>query len=51
MVLVADRHHDQNGWLYQPGYHLTELAQSNRVTEVKVGGIGGGFASGHGGST
>ena len=37
VLLVADRHHDQNGWLYQPGYHLTELAQSNRVTVVKVG--------------
>lgn len=37
VLLVADRHHDRNGWLYQPGYHLTELAQSNRVTVVKVG--------------
>ncbi len=37
MVLVAGRHHDRKGWLYQPGHHLTELAQSNRVTVVKVG--------------
>lgn len=37
VLLVADRHHEQHGWLYQPGHHLTELAQSKKVTVVKVG--------------
>ena len=37
VLLVADRHNEQHGWLYQPGHHLTELAQSRKVTVVKVG--------------
>ena len=40
VILVADRHLGDYGWLYQPGHHLTEKARAGHVTVVTVGDAG-----------
>lgn len=37
IVLISDSHHIDHSWLYQPGHHLTEAANQDRVTVAMIG--------------